>query len=822
MGVALVCFVIFILPDTALAAPTSATNTQQELVQKIVDALTLFMQFLQRLLWPVLLLIGGLMQNDILYGAGMEQTLLTIWQNIRNVVNILFVLFLLGIAFYNVMGGESQDYHIKTILPKFVLALIAVNFSFLIIKVLIDGVNVVSTAFFALPGAVSEGLTPDDQFQEKVCIQMYGNPTTNLEEYKEAVLLQPKELQFCSETEAKFNEDALKYFNDYNSNNAALAMAINMGQISELPKISAGTKDLSSLGINVIFAVVFYLVYAISFIVLFIVLLVRLVVLWILIVLSPLIVFMYVLPQNLKSIIGGADDLSSQFIKTAMVPIPIALVMSIGYIMLQSLENAKLTNFLQASTQGLGTLTTGLSTLQEIIVAAAMVGFVWVGIFTASKGTFADSIVDNIKSTAEGAGKFLATAPIKYAPILPVMDSSTGKDTGERMSIGGLMSAASAIPRSLDNKSTEEGNKLADMLGFGKSKFNKAMYNATNDKEATERMNGKKGKYGEKDSQVSFSDYLKKNQNTTGYKDIVKNHTFADKKKRTLEEFITELNSGKIDAKDLDAIIAKGQTQFDAKGVKTTDETAPTGATTGAAAGVAAGVAAGATTDDKGNITPAGVAQQKEVMGEGEEATNLALGQEAKTTLENAKTDEDIEKPEVQTALKNREAVVEEQKNTASQIATVTGKVASKDLKQQAVDKTLNDSRQRIAKKLAVQDGKNEDNWEDYGDQADLVLYSVVIKLDKDRQESGQAQRIKNSVESKHPEVKVKATSSSNPATPSSPAGTATPTTTTTQPESGGTPTPPPAGPAGTVPPGGTTPPTSPPTSPTTTPTGTT
>ena len=42
----------------------------------------------------------------------MEERLLLIWVNVRNIVNILFVFILLAIAFYNVVGA-GDNYHIK-------------------------------------------------------------------------------------------------------------------------------------------------------------------------------------------------------------------------------------------------------------------------------------------------------------------------------------------------------------------------------------------------------------------------------------------------------------------------------------------------------------------------------------------------------------------------------------------------------------------------------------------------------------------------------------------------------------------------------------
>ena len=116
--------------------------------------------FINRFIWPVLVMIGGLLDNSLLFGNGMEERLRAIWVPIRNLVNILFVIILVGIALYNVLGigDDSDNYSLKAILPKILIGIIAVNFSFLGIKVFLDAINVLTVSIFSLPSQVSVGL----------------------------------------------------------------------------------------------------------------------------------------------------------------------------------------------------------------------------------------------------------------------------------------------------------------------------------------------------------------------------------------------------------------------------------------------------------------------------------------------------------------------------------------------------------------------------------------------------------------------------------------------------------------------------------------
>ncbi|HMR01453.1 MAG TPA: hypothetical protein PKA32_03620, partial [Candidatus Gracilibacteria bacterium] len=56
---------------SAQDAITESTNSINDLYRELVEILIVIMEFLQRLLWPVLLMIGGLLKNDILFSAGM-------------------------------------------------------------------------------------------------------------------------------------------------------------------------------------------------------------------------------------------------------------------------------------------------------------------------------------------------------------------------------------------------------------------------------------------------------------------------------------------------------------------------------------------------------------------------------------------------------------------------------------------------------------------------------------------------------------------------------------------------------------------------------
>lgn len=464
-----------VVPHLAMAAdPSPSSPDLDKMYRDITKFITFILEFLQRLIWPILLLIGGLMKNDILFGAGMEDRMLAIWVQIRNLVNILFVLVLLGIAFYNVVGGSKQEFQLKGILPKFVIGLIAVNFSFIGVKLVVDTVNVMSTAIFALPESVQAGLgknpVGDQDFVQTICQGIYGDDTVYEKNINDANT-QKADSALCK-TDKTFVPKAQEFFANFDAQNAGIVMAINLSKISEWGKVSGGVTTAKGLALNTMFAGALFIVFATAFVALFIVLLIRLVVLWVTLVLSPLIVLTYVLPESLTKSIGGGD-LKTKFVANAIAPLPISLMMTIGFLMLQGMKDSKFTNIsnlgLDTSSISMGLFTTGLSTLQELVIAVGTIAVIWMGVFEAAKGTYASPIVDKIAGAVKGVGSFAASS-LKYAPIFPVSGAKNEDGTPLKMSMAGALGMADRMQEGRTDQVRKE--TTAAMKGFdaGKSR----------------------------------------------------------------------------------------------------------------------------------------------------------------------------------------------------------------------------------------------------------------------------------------------------------------------------------------------------------------
>ncbi len=444
--------ILLAFPLTAFAQSVTGqmSGVLGEFLGKFGQFLTVVLKVLQRILWPMFLAIGGLLNNDILFGYGMEERLLQVWVQMRNIVNIGFVIILLGVALFNVLAIKpDSEYAIKTFLPKFAIALIAVNFSYIGMKVILDVTNVATTAVFTLPSTISTGVNPeilecedqkaenctvkDKEMVKKICTAYYGNEKEFEQRFSKEEAGK-KENILCSLEGGSYTlQDAgKKFFARYNSRNAGLVMAIQFMNVLDVDKVSAAaSKDLSSLAFNLLFSVILYVVYGAAYIALFVVLLARLVALWLFIALSPFIALALVIPNLIPSA-GG--ELQNKFFKNAFAPFLMGVPLTIGYLILDAFKNAGTENDISLSTafNMVKVEASGISDLQSMIIAFAAVAVVWVGVFAAAEGTIAERFTAGIKEKVGAMGRG-ATNLLKLVPIIPSGPGGKGESYKQAM-----------------------------------------------------------------------------------------------------------------------------------------------------------------------------------------------------------------------------------------------------------------------------------------------------------------------------------------------------------------------------------------------------
>ncbi len=453
---------------------------------------------LNRLLWPILIMIGGLLDNSILFGSGMDARLKEIWIPVRNLVNLVFVVGLVGVAIYNMTSLADDNTSIKGLLPKLVLGIIAINFSFLGIKVFLDAINVATSAVFALPDQVSEGLaqieiSKDPGKTKLFCLAVagkgssestYWNNEEAFREYQKTVANKSAMASFGLKTQTQCNEnpaclqkaenlfknglcdgfklssEGSKFFERFGGQNVALAMAVELGEIMYYEDVDISVENVEKVLVSIIISMALYAIYAVTFIALFIVLLARLIVLWIIIAMSPVIILGSAIPA-IGSKISSLSTAKDTFIQNAIAPLIISVSMTIGWIMLKAMKSidsvgSESLSAVFNSTDGSLPIV-GLTTMQDIIVGIGVIAITWVAISSAMSKTIAKGITDTLFGTLKQAGKWITQLPLNtnFIPInLP------GQEPGKRYS---LNEANYAFQNLFANKQT---NRLSTDMGL--------------------------------------------------------------------------------------------------------------------------------------------------------------------------------------------------------------------------------------------------------------------------------------------------------------------------------------------------------------------
>lgn len=161
--------IAFLLAGIVIAFPemTFAFKNESETLKGLAEILGLIIQVFTFIALWMMSFFGKLLGTELLTGPEAIQTVTPMWVWVRNLTNILFVVVLVGLAFTNLYSSFSKEgggnWSIKEKLPKVIIALVAINFSLLGFKVVIDAVNVGTVAILSIADSRLDIDNPDQQ-----------------------------------------------------------------------------------------------------------------------------------------------------------------------------------------------------------------------------------------------------------------------------------------------------------------------------------------------------------------------------------------------------------------------------------------------------------------------------------------------------------------------------------------------------------------------------------------------------------------------------------------------------------------------------------
>lgn len=479
--------------NTPAAASTTGSSSPvsdsvgalgQQAGQIVSGLATLFIKLIGGILYFVLKWMGPLMDNTFILDGDIGEKLRSVWVIIRNFVNIFFALALVIVALMSVVGygDEGGNYALKKFIPKMALALIAVNFTFLACRIVLDINNVLTTAIFAIPQSVTtvgdigpSGTAGKTIFKKFRCfedkkINDEVKRAQDLEKKYNGTISSLGGVCFAQDPGSETYETLISSNNVTNKDKQAIisldqssytkkdfvwVMATQFQGIHDLNKVSVLLDPtFSGLTVNALFSVVFAVIYATAYISMFIILIARMAVLWITIMLSPLVAIQIVFPD----IKFDDFDIKEKFLTHAFVPAKMALPLALGYIMLSQMTLAVDSSSGVFADQVIdiasgGEFARGVS-FTTLVYGAASVAVLWMGVFAATKGVVGEGVVSTFSDSIKKIGGTVAKWPT-YIPLSPVSGG---------MTISGLKTTAAELGSRLRQQQLDKDRKFADSV----------------------------------------------------------------------------------------------------------------------------------------------------------------------------------------------------------------------------------------------------------------------------------------------------------------------------------------------------------------------
>jgi len=200
------------------------------------------------------------------------------WEVSRNFANLLFILFMIVVAFATILRLER--YGAKQLLPKIIIIALLINFSFVICSVIIDFSNLTASIFInnanneSGPKGVGAQLVENMKLATTLTPSLCGDYETQKDECNE--LNEPKRQQ-CKDAldeQKKVCEAAVKTAQQNTSKN----------------------DELVNLLMTTIVGAIVLLIAAFVFFAAGILLLIRIIAIWFLVILSPIVFILYIMP----------------------------------------------------------------------------------------------------------------------------------------------------------------------------------------------------------------------------------------------------------------------------------------------------------------------------------------------------------------------------------------------------------------------------------------------------------------------------------------------------------------------------------------------
>jgi|GEM_PF-1036622 len=416
-----------------------------------------------------------------------------IWQISRDIVNIIFALLLIVGAIMTIVTAKSEE--VKTYLPKFVLALVLVNFSWFIPRAIYDFSQVVTYTVYQLPSLVNSApcrvpaanpSDPPTPCQAVVDVAFLDDTRKSAVTPKSNGWTCPLGELVCIRMVNM--DDAVPAINA--QSRIFNGLIVNFARLPQLMTATDPRKNsnyllgTSAARAAMIFAyIVKLMIVLLIHVALFFPMLamlvaffIRIPLLWITMAFMPFVAVGYVIGHDKIPHFNLEEMLWKTFIGVVFLPALVGVPLTIGFIMI----NAGITSMpgsTIASIPGVP-LFTGINSLWQLMWMFMALFVMWTGVFTVLKNQkIIEGFTEPIRQQGEALGQLAYKAPLSI-PFIPT-GTIGGANAGQRSSISDL--AGMVNPRrqlqNLDFRQPRSDDGTAQRLGNAMTTHN--IHNST-------------------------------------------------------------------------------------------------------------------------------------------------------------------------------------------------------------------------------------------------------------------------------------------------------------------------------------------------------
>ena len=359
-----------------------------------IEAVIPYTRFLETISYPIFIVIGALLDNQIFSSPVMRDVLGNVWSQVRDLCYYILAIYLAFIVIYNVFAASSDSqYSLKKSFQEVIVAFILINLSWYGATFVLDVSNVAINITYSW-ATQYENLNPNLDL-----------PRTANDICKTSQL---KTQPLC--TDQTYKKSFEEFLGNLDQRSLPLTIAVRFGKATDLQKINNSVKNTEGDAfalVAIYFVKVFiFIVQFFSYLMLAYYLVIRIIYIWIYIALSPLIV----LDKVLSGLSIDASEHFSKFFDYALIgPIKGGVGFTLSYMILDSISRTPSTYASQDILNSVAVSIGSLDSFQSLLVYFASVAVIYEITLNMADSTAASGAFTWLRTKVQGTAKFVGS-----------------------------------------------------------------------------------------------------------------------------------------------------------------------------------------------------------------------------------------------------------------------------------------------------------------------------------------------------------------------------------------------------------------------------